>query len=252
MAWTPKVWVDRAVQHTGRFILTATGNANEYDLTRVWGTVFTEGDKPNAANLNAEFGNVKTELDAISTNLTVNYGTCTTYSATATYAVNSLIIYSGVLYKCTTAITVAEAWTASHWAVVTSESGNNGMVYNSTDSSFYGVRGAGAVIPFSKTELLQASMVSVGGSAGSWAIANNSYTIVKTGKHKLLLYGNGQDGNNNKYQKLYKNNVEILNIPTQNILLEFDLVVGDVIRYENKCSFGAGSYTAMSYMAIFK
>ena len=69
MAWTPKVWVDRATQHVARFVLTATGNANEYDLTRVWGTVFTEGDKPNAANLNAEFGNVKTELDTINTNL---------------------------------------------------------------------------------------------------------------------------------------------------------------------------------------
>ena len=75
MAWTPKVWVDRATQHVARFVLTATGNANEYDLTRVWGTVFTEGDKPDATNLNAEFGHVKTELDAINTNLNVVEGT---------------------------------------------------------------------------------------------------------------------------------------------------------------------------------
>ena len=37
------------------------------------------------------------------------------YDATATYAVGDLCIYNGILYECTTAITTAEAWDATHW-----------------------------------------------------------------------------------------------------------------------------------------
>lgn len=38
------------------------------------------------------------------------------YSATKTYAVGDYVFYNGVLYRCTTAITAAEAWTSGHWA----------------------------------------------------------------------------------------------------------------------------------------
>lgn len=38
-----------------------------------------------------------------------------TYSNTAVYTVGSYAWYSGVLYKCTTAITTAESFTAAHW-----------------------------------------------------------------------------------------------------------------------------------------
>lgn len=38
-----------------------------------------------------------------------------TYDATKTYAVGDYVIYSGKLYRCNTAITTAEAWTAAHW-----------------------------------------------------------------------------------------------------------------------------------------
>lgn len=37
------------------------------------------------------------------------------YDSTSTYAVDDFCIYEGVLYKCTTAIAVAEAWTPAHW-----------------------------------------------------------------------------------------------------------------------------------------
>lgn len=40
------------------------------------------------------------------------------YDATATYAVGDYVIYEGQLYRCTTAIETAEAWTASHWTAV--------------------------------------------------------------------------------------------------------------------------------------
>ena len=37
------------------------------------------------------------------------------YDATSTYDVGDLCIHNDALYKCTTAITVAEAWTPAHW-----------------------------------------------------------------------------------------------------------------------------------------
>ena len=40
------------------------------------------------------------------------------YSSSATYAVGDYCIYDAVLYRCTTAITTAEAWTAAHWSEV--------------------------------------------------------------------------------------------------------------------------------------
>lgn len=41
-----------------------------------------------------------------------------TYSTSATYAVGDYVYYNGNLYRCTTAITTAEAWTSGHWALV--------------------------------------------------------------------------------------------------------------------------------------
>ena len=38
-----------------------------------------------------------------------------TYSGSALYSVGSYAWYNGSLYRCTTAITTAEAWTAAHW-----------------------------------------------------------------------------------------------------------------------------------------
>lgn len=40
------------------------------------------------------------------------------YSSASTYKVNDYVFYSGALYRCVTAITTAEAWTAEHWKTV--------------------------------------------------------------------------------------------------------------------------------------
>ena len=37
------------------------------------------------------------------------------YDSSSTYDLGDFVTYEGVLYKCTTAITVAEAWTSAHW-----------------------------------------------------------------------------------------------------------------------------------------
>ena len=66
MAYIPTTFVDRAVEFPGRRVLTpVSGQADTFDVARAEGTVFVEGTKPDAANLNAEFGKIKTETDAI-------------------------------------------------------------------------------------------------------------------------------------------------------------------------------------------
>ena len=41
------------------------------------------------------------------------------YSASATYAVGALCVLGGMLYRCTSAISTAEAWNSAHWAATT-------------------------------------------------------------------------------------------------------------------------------------
>lgn len=41
------------------------------------------------------------------------------YSSSSTYAVGDYCIYENTLYKCTTAISTAEAWNSGHWRAVT-------------------------------------------------------------------------------------------------------------------------------------
>ena len=41
-----------------------------------------------------------------------------TYSSSSTYAVGDYVLYSGQLYRCTTAISTAEAWTSAKWTAV--------------------------------------------------------------------------------------------------------------------------------------
>lgn len=55
MALNPYVkisWTERVRQFAARFVLTATGTANEYDLTRVEGAVNQAGTPLSVANLN--------------------------------------------------------------------------------------------------------------------------------------------------------------------------------------------------------
>ena len=41
------------------------------------------------------------------------------YSSSSTYAVGDYCIYENTLYKCTTAISTAEAWNSAHWTATT-------------------------------------------------------------------------------------------------------------------------------------
>ena len=56
-------------------------------------------------------GGVYTALSSKANNSVV----AETYNSTLTYAVGDLVMYEGVLYRCSTAITTAEAWDSTHW-----------------------------------------------------------------------------------------------------------------------------------------
>lgn len=55
------------------------------------------------------------KFDATKLGAGVEANLAPTYSSAATYALGDFCIYDGVMYKCTTAITSPENWTASHW-----------------------------------------------------------------------------------------------------------------------------------------
>lgn len=57
------------------------------------------------------------------------------YDATATYAVGDYRTKDGVLYKCTTAIATAEAWTAAHWTAVAAMDEGSSVTVDSALSS---------------------------------------------------------------------------------------------------------------------
>ena len=75
-------------------------------------------NKFNAADMN-EIKTVVNKNDTRLTTVEAVIGNETdTYSKSSTYALGNLVIYGGLLYKCTTAITIAEAWTPAHWTQV--------------------------------------------------------------------------------------------------------------------------------------
>lgn len=63
----------------------------------------------------------QTAAEAAAATAAAAYGTdllADDYSTTKTYAAGEYAIYDGDLYRCTTAIATAEAWTAAHWTLV--------------------------------------------------------------------------------------------------------------------------------------
>lgn len=53
------------------------------------------------------------------------------YSTSSTYAVNDYCLHDGYVYKCNTAISVAEAWNTNHWTMISNVFGTFFLVPNS-------------------------------------------------------------------------------------------------------------------------
>lgn len=76
---------------------------------------YNETNLTNLGQLKKVAQRAKTELDGKAGLSTL----AAEYSASATYAVGDLCYKDGVLYRCSSAITTAEAWNAAHWTATT-------------------------------------------------------------------------------------------------------------------------------------
>lgn len=139
---------------SGRITMDYAGNRNEMggnDITvdsvlslvsenPVQNKVITE----EIESVSNDVTNVENTLTTVENTYTQSFPSCETYSSSATYAINDYVIYSNALYRCVVAIPVAEAWNSAHWASINST--NIGLIYNTTNSSFYGRSGADSVL----------------------------------------------------------------------------------------------------------
>ena len=99
MAYIPTTFVDRAVEFPNRRKFTAVPDqADTFDVARAEGAVFVEGTKPDAANLNAEFGKIKTETDDIINSLAKFVITCSSSLLGETIVcTNGIVSYSAIV-----------------------------------------------------------------------------------------------------------------------------------------------------------
>lgn len=107
-----------AVQITGAFDFVAFNNYSEGDLVYHEGALYkAKTDIPygpwNGSNWDA-YGIVDLR-DELLTRQTAIQGTNQGYSASSTYAVGDYVIYNNVLYRCITAVTVAESFDSDKW-----------------------------------------------------------------------------------------------------------------------------------------
>jgi len=159
----PISWFPTAPEITPNSLLfVSTPSGNSYDSNNVPAGEFGEAivsDFEYTQELETED---KTLTGAVNELLTYAANIAEEYDPSETYAVGDFCLHEGVLYKCTTAIPIAEAWTAAHWTstlivdnfgtgggggasvtlgttVPSDASGSNGDLYVQYDSTSYEV-----------------------------------------------------------------------------------------------------------------
>lgn len=95
-------------------------------LLKTDGLIVSEGEEGSAQYsatkiIIRQSGTRTISLPATSGTLALLQNLAPDFSTAATYAVGQLCVYNKKLYRCTTAITTAEAWTAAHWTEATVE-----------------------------------------------------------------------------------------------------------------------------------
>lgn len=106
----------------GRFLLTvyATSGSNKGTIYAAMGTVSRTSSGAVSPAVASDVVDLVNRINAATATIPASYTTLLNavagdYSDTKTYAVKDFVWYNGHLYRCTTAITTAETWTASHW-----------------------------------------------------------------------------------------------------------------------------------------
>ena len=88
MAYSNKTWVNRQTEYPTRRLLTATGTANVYDVSREEGIITAAGDAFSATNMNDLESRVSDALDEITGSFTHSL-TTTVHALTGTFPVSS-------------------------------------------------------------------------------------------------------------------------------------------------------------------
>ena len=108
----------------GRFALTifVTSDSQKVAVYAAVGTVTRTSGGAVAGDTPQDVVDLINAIDTAVQSIPADYSdlmaaVAPTYSNTSLYAVGSYAWYDGVLYRCTTAITTAESWTAAHWNV---------------------------------------------------------------------------------------------------------------------------------------
>lgn len=106
----------------GRFLLTvyATSGSNKGTIYAAMGTVSRTSSGAVSPAAASDVVDLVNRINAATATIPASYTTLLNavagdYSDTKTYAVKDFVWYNGHLYRCTTAITTAETWTAAHW-----------------------------------------------------------------------------------------------------------------------------------------
>lgn len=104
------------------FIRLTSGNVKTTVFAGVFTAVRTETDAViDPGTIIPSVTDLINQIDAAIDSIPADYSTllgsvASTYSASKTYAVGDYVWYDGALYRCTTAISTAESWTAAHWS----------------------------------------------------------------------------------------------------------------------------------------
>ena len=104
------------------FIRLTSGNVKTTVFAGVFTAVRTETDTViDPGTIIPSVTDLINQIDAAIDSIPADYSTllgsvASTYSASKTYAVGDYVWYDGALYRCTTAISTAESWTAAHWS----------------------------------------------------------------------------------------------------------------------------------------
>ena len=103
------------------FIRLTSGNVKTTVFAGVFTAVRTETDTViDPGTIIPSVTDLINQIDAAIGSIPADYSmllgsVAGTYSASKTYAVGDYVWYDGALYRCTTAISTAESWTAAHW-----------------------------------------------------------------------------------------------------------------------------------------
>lgn len=154
-------------------------------------TVWSNGDLITALKLNnIEDGveanniwldNLQDQIDDLSDSVADEYST------SGTYAVGDYVIYEGELYRCTTAIANAEAWTAGHWTKVALANDVAEIFKEYITPEMFGAKGDG--ITDDTTALQNASNYSYSNNIPLYCFKKYKITDTITFKKDVLVIG---------------------------------------------------------------